>query len=1005
MAEHEQEEGTGVKQPYKFLDYYGFDDRPIFFGRERETEILLSDIIATRLVVLFARTGTGKTSLINAGVRPRLEELDYATFYIRVEQDPAESVRKAMREMDLLPDELEGQPLTPQLEHAVEQLQKPLVVFFDQFEEFFIYMPGENSAKARHFIAEIAKLYRERQSGVHIVFSMREEYFVEMDAFRDEIPSIFRNDSNLRLRWFDDAQARAAIVYPAQYYHVKVEDSLVKHLIADLKEAGWIEPARLQIVCHTLWRERTGAQIRLEDYQRLGGANQILNRRLEKDIEQNLDPPALQLFERLLPELSTAHNTKYVRGFDELVKTLGTEADRLRQLVDRLKELGLLRESTRYKATYIEWTSDYLAARTGFLQQRVRAVATRWLLRAAMDRAAAKSVELAEQKNMAHPAWTETAAAEERASLYMTPADFEDISKGADLLGELNREEAEFLFVAALEHGASMGLWFQKAASSGVEVWHILKDRLESGEAQSKQVVNSIQLLGELRDEQAVELLEAALRQPALRSITLEVLGAMRTKESLNLLQGALRQEALAAQAIDVLRRMRTREAIQLLGMALREEGVFALRAGMALNSIASGPPDEASVQAAAVLGEVLAKQAESLFLLALEYGLDMRFWFEQASARGVPVWKILREKIVNRDTPIELARNAVRFLVDLEDGQAGELLELASRRDALAQSAQKAASARQALENIRVGKQRPSPPAGDRGLTQQDWAILLNRIKQGKCTPLLGSGVNLDIFPPESEIALRWAQEYRYPLPDVGDLPRVAKFLAVTQDSMFPKEALLRQLSNVTPPPLTPPDEPHGVLANLPLPVYITTTYDDLMVQALSSQGRRPERELCRWNKYISDQPSIFESRQGFQPTVENPLVFHLYGHNQVPESLVLTEDDYLDFVINIARDGELLPSWVQRALTGSSLLAIGYSPEEWSFRVLLRSLITAGEPGLRRLSVLQLLPPEQTDTHEPERERKYLQNYFDDLGLRIYWGTTREFTWELWERWAGGG
>ena len=57
-----------LKSPFKFLDYYDVDDEEIFFGRKRETEILFNDITTSRLVVLFAKTGTGKTSLINAGV-------------------------------------------------------------------------------------------------------------------------------------------------------------------------------------------------------------------------------------------------------------------------------------------------------------------------------------------------------------------------------------------------------------------------------------------------------------------------------------------------------------------------------------------------------------------------------------------------------------------------------------------------------------------------------------------------------------------------------------------------------------------------------------------------------------------------------------------------------------------------------------------------------------------------------------------------------------------------
>ena len=275
--------------PYKFLDYYDTADRDIFFGRERETRILLSDVIVSRLVVLFAKTGTGKTSLINAGVRPRLEELDYATFYIRVEEDPTESARQALREENLLPSKLEGESLATQLEHAVKQLEKSIVLFFDQFEEFFIHISSNEGR--RQFISEIAKVYHNRESGVHIVFSMREEHFHEMDDFRDEIPSIFHRGSSLRLHEFDENQTRDAIVLPARKFETEIEEDLVEHLIRDLAEGGMIEPARLQIVCDTLWRERSDRRILLADYERLGGAERILDRRLEEDIDKGSSDP------------------------------------------------------------------------------------------------------------------------------------------------------------------------------------------------------------------------------------------------------------------------------------------------------------------------------------------------------------------------------------------------------------------------------------------------------------------------------------------------------------------------------------------------------------------------------------------------------------------------------------------------------------------------------------------------------------------------------------------
>jgi hypothetical protein len=205
--------------PYKFLDAYEYHDHDIFFGREPETEILLADVVVQRLVVLFARTGTGKTSLINAGVRPRLNERGYQTYHIRLKLDPTDPNTLEFQSEPPLPNGQIG-TLKAVLANLVGGNHPPVVLFFDQFEEFFLYVYKRDAQPQSHvgrqFITDVAELYDNKESGVHFIFSMREEFFVEMDAFREEIPNIFHNDSNLRLLWFEREQAEKAIILPAR---------------------------------------------------------------------------------------------------------------------------------------------------------------------------------------------------------------------------------------------------------------------------------------------------------------------------------------------------------------------------------------------------------------------------------------------------------------------------------------------------------------------------------------------------------------------------------------------------------------------------------------------------------------------------------------------------------------------------------------------------------------------------------------------------------------------
>jgi hypothetical protein len=283
--------------------------------------------------------------------------------------------------------------------------------------------------------------------------------------------------------------------------------------------------------------------------------------------------------------------------------------------------------------------------------------------------------------------------------------------------------------------------------------------------------------------------------------------------------------------------------------------------------------------------------------------------------------------------------------------------------------------------------------------LKDDDWELLLGRIAIGKCTPFFGAGACAGTLPLGREIAEQWAEQHDYPLEDRHDLARVAQFVGVHRDdAMIPKEEICRVLGGLGPPDFTRPDEPHAVFAGLPLPVYLTTNYDDFMSAALRTSGKDPKREVCRWNDSpaMRAEPTVLDA--SFVPTPANPVVFHLHGHLGLPESLVLTEDDYLDFLVAVSRNQQLLPHQIQRSLAGASLLFVGYRLADLNFRVLHRGLVMAGEQSLRRLSVTVQLRP--TD---PARE--YLEKYFGSMKVRVYWGTTEEFVSELSQRWSERG
>jgi hypothetical protein len=117
----------------------------------------------------------------------------------------------------------------------------------------------------------------------------------------------------------------------------------------------------------------------------------------------------------------------------------------------------------------------------------------------------------------------------------------------------------------------------------------------------------------------------------------------------------------------------------------------------------------------------------------------------------------------------------------------------------------------------------------------------------------------------------------------------------------------------------------------------------------------------------------------------------------------VVLTEDDYFDYLIGVTSNKDLIPSVVRRALADTALLFLGFQMDDWNFRVLFRSLMSQEGRGRRNryAHVAVQIDPEEGRTLAPERARRYLETYFQGADISIYWGSAEDFIRELQRRW----
>lgn len=344
-------------RPYKFLNFYEEDDENIFFGRSAEIRKLLSKIHAYPLNLLYAPSGSGKTSLINAGLVPQLRRDNYCPIYARVYDDPAGEIRRAvLAETGHLTEAIDPESsLTEFLQQQAASAGKPLVIFIDQFEEIFIRF---NPEVRDQFAAELESCLASAQGSVRFVLALREDFLARLSEFRHRLPTIFHNE--FRLGPLDETASRTAIEDPAKLLGIEVESALIDRLIADLSIEG-IDPPQLQIVCDTLFDALSPGDKRmtLKSYISLGETRKILAGYLERVLHQ-LPPAEREPTREILKNLVTSEETKTVCRAADLVRAVGSSEEEVLRILAELSNRRLIRRVQHEEGFWYELTHEYL---------------------------------------------------------------------------------------------------------------------------------------------------------------------------------------------------------------------------------------------------------------------------------------------------------------------------------------------------------------------------------------------------------------------------------------------------------------------------------------------------------------------------------------------------------------------------------------------------------------------------------------------------------------------
>jgi hypothetical protein len=234
--------------------------------------------------------------------------------------------------------------------------------------------------------------------------------------------------------------------------------------------------------------------------------------------------------------------------------------------------------------------------------------------------------------------------------------------------------------------------------------------------------------------------------------------------------------------------------------------------------------------------------------------------------------------------------------------------------------------------------------------MKERHWNSLVTSVRHGQCILVLGReipagiGVNADAADMSLVEALTGAlaEELKAEGETVSGTTLAEVAQQYEDDKDFGPSALRAHAERFYKSPVFVPSQIHVDLARLPFSLILTTCHDDLMADALQAEGKGPivQRYHVRGDKRDNPEFLLPNSPQA-------PLVYHLFGDAHDPSSLVLSENDLLDFLINTVSERPPLPNSLVRGLkrSGQNILFIGFGITQWYLRVLLKVLVRSLE------------------------------------------------------------
>jgi WD40 repeat protein/tRNA A-37 threonylcarbamoyl transferase component Bud32 len=313
-------------------------DRDRFYGRETDTAALFEMILHSdfRFGVLFGESGCGKTSLLKAGLLPKLWQEGYVPVYCRSYKDPLAAALEECRKRSGV-EPIEGEDPKEYLSRTTRQLSGTVVIVCDQFEEFFI--SHKSTGDRDGFLSFVAACHDDASLPVKFLVSMRSDFlYLISSELGSRIAEPLISSRLFHLRSFDEEQARKIIEKSSRRAGLPFEEALSRQIARDLTSGDVVSPSEMQIVGEQLQRKRIYA---LQAYRRAGGKEPLVHSFLEDVIQGSGDADGARL---LLRSVISDENTRVTLPLEEIARRTQRSAASVERLLRMFVKSRLIRE-------------------------------------------------------------------------------------------------------------------------------------------------------------------------------------------------------------------------------------------------------------------------------------------------------------------------------------------------------------------------------------------------------------------------------------------------------------------------------------------------------------------------------------------------------------------------------------------------------------------------------------------------------------------------------------